>query len=128
MTPLQRARAALGYSQQRVADELRDLAWQHGHGELGIDANAVSRHERGVIGRPRDPLPELYARLYGTSVAALWPGQLSTAVWKFVRGQGRAGGRWPCQAIGSFRYSPQAQSRASSGVPIGRPLGSTESW
>jgi hypothetical protein len=73
LTPLQAARAALGYSQQRVADELRDLAWQHGHGELGIDANAVSRHERGVIGRPRDPLPELYAALYGTGVAALWP-------------------------------------------------------
>jgi hypothetical protein len=73
LTPLQAARAALGYSQQRVADELRDLAWQHGHGELGIDANAVSRHERGVIGRPRDPLPELYATLYQASVAALWP-------------------------------------------------------
>jgi hypothetical protein len=78
MTPLQRARAALGYSQQRVADELCDLAWRQGHGELGLDANAVSRHERGVIGRPRDPLPELYATLYGTTVAALWPGQVGS--------------------------------------------------
>jgi hypothetical protein len=87
LTPLQAARAALGYSQQRVADELRDLAWRHGHGELGIDANAVSRHERGVISRPRDPLPELYASLYRTSVAALWPGQLSSG--KEVRVQRR---------------------------------------
>ena len=78
MTPLQAARAARGWTQQQVADELRDLAWQHGHGELGVDANAVSRHERGVIAHPRDPLPELYATLYGTSVAALWPGQLSS--------------------------------------------------
>jgi hypothetical protein len=73
MTPLQRARGARGWSQARVADELRDLAWQLGHGELGIDANSVSRHERGVIRRPRDPLPELYARLYETPVEALWP-------------------------------------------------------
>jgi len=74
-TPLQRARAARGpiWTQARVAEELRDLAWQLGHGEVGIDANAVSRHERGIIKRPRAPLPELYAALYETSVEALWP-------------------------------------------------------
>lgn len=54
-------------------EELRGLAWQLGHGEVGIDANAVSRHERGIIKRPRAPLPELYAVLYQTSVEALWP-------------------------------------------------------
>jgi len=46
---------------------------------------------------------------------------------KFVRGQGPAGGRCSCQALGSLRYSPQAQSKASWGVPIVSPLGSTES-
>jgi hypothetical protein len=60
---------------------------------------------------------------YGVTEA----GALSTAVWKFVRGQEPAGGRCSCQALGSLRYSPQAQSRASSGSPIGRPLGNTES-
>lgn len=76
MGPLQRERAARAWTQARVAEELRDLAWQLGHGELGVDANAVSRHERGVIARPRDPLPELYAILYETTVAALWPGRV----------------------------------------------------
>jgi hypothetical protein len=78
MGPLQAARAALGLTQAQAADQLRDLAWQAGHGEIGLDANAVSRHERGVIGRPRDPLPQLYAELYRTSVDDLWPGQLSS--------------------------------------------------
>ena len=49
--------------------------------------------------------------------------RLSGLVCKFVRGQG---GCWD-QALGSARYSPQAQSRASCGVPLGRPLGSNES-
>jgi hypothetical protein len=40
---------------------------------LGVDANAVSRHERGVIGMPRAPYLELYARLYGVPIDALWP-------------------------------------------------------
>jgi hypothetical protein len=72
-SPLQRERRRRGFTQAQVADELRGLAWQLGHGELGIDANAVSRHERGIIGRPRDPLPDLYARLYGVAVEQLWP-------------------------------------------------------
>jgi hypothetical protein len=53
---------------------------------------------------------------------------LSGPVRKFVRGYGPAGGRLSCQALGSLRYRPQAQSRASWGVPAGRPLGRTESW
>jgi hypothetical protein len=68
-TPLQRHRRARNWTQEQVADQLRQLG---GH-ELGIDANAVSRHERGVIGRPRDPYPELYAKLYRTTVGTLWP-------------------------------------------------------
>jgi hypothetical protein len=39
----------------------------------------------------------------------------------FLSGSGRkfVGGYWVCQAVGSLRYSPQAQSRASSAVPTG---------
>jgi tetratricopeptide (TPR) repeat protein len=79
-TPLQRERAARGstWTQARVAAELTDLAWRLGHGELGIDANAVSRHERGVIAYPRPPLPDLYAVLYQTRVEALWPGRVGS--------------------------------------------------
>jgi transcriptional regulator with XRE-family HTH domain len=72
-SPLQRAREQLGLTQEQVADELRRLGHEHGHGELGVDANAVSRHERGVITMPRAPYPELYVKLYGVSIDALWP-------------------------------------------------------
>jgi hypothetical protein len=72
-TPLQRHRRARNWTQEQVADQLRQLAGQ----ELGIDANAVSRHERGIIGIPRPPYPELYARLYRTTVATLWPGRMT---------------------------------------------------
>jgi transcriptional regulator with XRE-family HTH domain len=68
-TPLQRHRRARNWTQEQVADQLRQLA---GH-ELGIDANAVSRHERGIIAMPRPPYPELYAKLYRTTVGTLWP-------------------------------------------------------
>jgi tetratricopeptide (TPR) repeat protein len=68
-TPLQRHRRARNWTQEQVADLLRQLAGQ----DLGIDANAVSRHERGIIAMPRPPYPELYARLYRTSVGTLWP-------------------------------------------------------
>ena len=52
---------------------------------------------------------------------------LSTAAWKFVRGQRLAEGGGSCQALGSLRYSPQAQSSASSGAPACSPLGRSES-
>jgi transcriptional regulator with XRE-family HTH domain len=68
-TPLQRHRRARNWTQEQVADQLRQLAGQ----DLGIDANAVSRHERGIIAMPRPPYPELYARLYRTTVGTLWP-------------------------------------------------------
>src|SRR6266545_3531656 len=74
-SPLQRERwRRLGLTQQQVVDGLKELAWRLGHGELGIDPNAVSRHERGVIRCPRWPLPQLYAAFYETTVEALWPG------------------------------------------------------
>ena len=72
-TPLQRHRRARRWTQEQVADQLRQLA-RH---ELGIDANAVSRHERGTIAMPRPPYPELYAKLYRTTVATLWPGRMT---------------------------------------------------
>jgi hypothetical protein len=72
-TPLQRHRRTRNWTQEQVADQLRQL----GGPGLGIDANAVSRHERGIIDIPRAPYPELYARLYRTTVAALWPGRMT---------------------------------------------------
>lgn len=73
-TPLQRHRRARNWTQADVADQLCNVVGpEHGHTDLGLDANAVSRHERGVIERPRDPYPKLYAALYGTTVEALWP-------------------------------------------------------
>jgi hypothetical protein len=72
-TPLQRERRRRGWTQADVVDRLNALADKLGLGELGIDANAVSRHERGVIRQPRPPLPELYAKLYGRPVRELWP-------------------------------------------------------
>lgn len=72
-SPLQRERRRRGLTQAQVVVGLNDLAWRLGYSELGIDANAISRHERGVIKRPRDPVPELYARFYGVPVDALWP-------------------------------------------------------
>jgi tetratricopeptide (TPR) repeat protein/transcriptional regulator with XRE-family HTH domain len=82
-TPLQRERRRRGWTQAEVVDRLNTLAHKLGLGELGIDANAVSRHERGVIGRPRPPLPELYARLYGRPVQALWP-DTGSAIWEHI--------------------------------------------
>jgi tetratricopeptide (TPR) repeat protein len=66
-TPLQRERLRRGWTLEYVAEELRRLGWK------SADPNAVSRHERGIIRRPRAPVPDLYAKLYGKPVAALWP-------------------------------------------------------
>src|SRR5215211_477162 len=77
-TPLQRHRRALGMTQEQVADQLRNqVGPAHGYPNLGIDANAVSRHERGIITIPRPPYPELYAKLYRTTVGTLWPGRMT---------------------------------------------------
>ena len=87
-TPLQRERSRRSWTQADVVDRLNALADKLGLGELGIDANAVSRHERGVIRRPRPPLSELYARLYGRPVQALWP-DTGSAIWEPVGVDGR---------------------------------------
>jgi hypothetical protein len=73
-TPLQYHRLARNWTQEQVADQLRnEVGPASGYPNLGIDANAVSRHERGVIAIPRPPYPELYAKLYRTTVGTLWP-------------------------------------------------------
>jgi hypothetical protein len=69
-------------------------------------------------------IPPEESRLSRNRVEALF---LSTRPWKFVRGQRLAEGGGSCQALGSLRYSPQAQSSASSGAPACSPLGSSES-
>jgi len=64
-----------------------------------------------------------------TSFAVRWTdGRLSGPFCKFVRGGQSLAVTGQDRAAGSARYSPQAQSRASWGVPLGRPLGRTESW
>jgi hypothetical protein len=73
-TPLQQHRRARNWTQAEVADQLCNVVGPaNGYPNLGIDANAVSRHERGIIGMPRAPYPQLYAALYRTSVGTLWP-------------------------------------------------------
>lgn len=73
-SPLQRERERRNWTQEFVADRIGNLLGpQRGHPSLGIDANAVSRHERGMVTIPRDPYPALYAELYNTTVEALWP-------------------------------------------------------
>ena len=45
-TPLQRHRHVRNWTQEQVADQLRNqIGPAHGYPNLGIDANAVSRHE-----------------------------------------------------------------------------------
>jgi transcriptional regulator with XRE-family HTH domain len=74
-TPLQRERKLRGWKQQRVIDDVKQLAHDEGYGNSldGLDVNALSRLENGRIHRPRDPLPELFATLYGKSAEMLFP-------------------------------------------------------
>jgi hypothetical protein len=77
-SPLRREREQRRLTQEQVADQLRnEVGPANGYSNLGIDANAVSRHERGIIAIPRPPYPELYAKLYRTTVGTLWPGRMT---------------------------------------------------
>src|SRR6266853_1354033 len=58
---LKARRARMGLTQQEVAEALAALAWEHDHQQLGVDANHVSKWERGQR-RPR----RLYRRLLCT--------------------------------------------------------------
>lgn len=65
---LREHRLRLGLTQEMAAAELARVSGR----ELAIDANAVSRHERGKC-RPAAFHQDLYARLYGAGVDELWP-------------------------------------------------------
>jgi transcriptional regulator with XRE-family HTH domain len=67
MNSLRRERERRNWSQEEVADRLRQL-----DPTCGIDSNTVSRHERGLH-IPRASYRSLYATLYETTVHELWP-------------------------------------------------------
>jgi hypothetical protein len=125
-TPLQRHRRVRNWTQDQVADQLRQLG---GH-ELGIDANAVSRHERGIIAMPRPPYPALYAELYRTTVAALWPGRMAgmerrrfLQAMAATTGAALLGGADPSVAAitavtGGFRRLESTTAAAELGTPV----------
>jgi transcriptional regulator with XRE-family HTH domain len=72
---LRHERKIRGWTQQEVIDHLKRLAHECGYGNRfdGLDVNTLSRYERGRIGRPRDPLPDLFAALYGKPAEVLFP-------------------------------------------------------
>src|SRR6266508_1833293 len=74
-TPLQRERKLRRWKQQQVIDRIKQLAHERGYRNTldGFEVNALSRLENGRIGRPRDPLPELFARLYDKPEEVLFP-------------------------------------------------------
>ncbi len=76
-TPLQRERKRRGWRQQYVIDALKQLTHDQGYGNTldGFDVTSLSRYENGRLGRPRDPLPELFAKLYGKRAEELFPGR-----------------------------------------------------
>jgi hypothetical protein len=135
-TPLQRHRRALRLTQEQVADQLRnDVGPANGYPTLGIDANAVSRHERGIIAMPRPPYPELYARLYRTTVGTLWPPSRIGGMERrrFLQamaattGAALLGGADPsAEAIttvtGGFRRLESTTAAADLGAPVGTHL------
>jgi len=130
-TPLQRHRHVRNWTQEQVADQLRnEVGPAHGYANLGIDANAVSRHERGTIAIPRPPYPELYARLYRTTVAALWPGRMTgmerrqflqamaaTPLAALLSGED-AGAEAITAVTGGFRRLESTASAAELGAPV----------
>jgi transcriptional regulator with XRE-family HTH domain len=80
-TPLQRERKLRRWKQQQVIDRIKQLAHERGYRNTldGFEVNALSRLENGRIGRPRDPLPELFARLYELPEEVLFP--IHGSVW-----------------------------------------------
>src|SRR6266550_802180 len=63
---LKAQRARLGLTQQGVADALAALAWEHDHEQLGVDADMVSKWERGAK-RPRRLYRRLFCMLYNST-------------------------------------------------------------
>jgi tetratricopeptide (TPR) repeat protein len=56
----------MGLTQQEVAEALAALAWEHDHEQLGVDADMVSKWERGVK-RPRRLYRRLLCSLYNST-------------------------------------------------------------
>lgn len=65
-------RARLNLLQRQVVDRLAELADADEQGAVGLDAGAVSRHERGVL-YPTPRHRALYCQLYGVPESELWP-------------------------------------------------------
>src|SRR5229473_1942170 len=63
---LKAQRARLGLTQQEVAEALAALAWEHDHEQLGVDADMVSKWERGAK-RPRRLYGRLLCMLYNST-------------------------------------------------------------
>src|SRR2546427_12459149 len=63
---LRAQRARLGLTQQEVAEALAVLAWEHDHEQLGVDADMVSKWERGAK-RPRRLYRRLLCMLYNST-------------------------------------------------------------
>jgi DNA-binding transcriptional regulator YiaG len=63
---LRAQRARLGLTQQEVAEALAALAWEHDHEQLGVDADMVSKWERGAK-RPRRLYRRLLCMLYNST-------------------------------------------------------------
>src|SRR5437763_13087166 len=63
---LKAQRARMGLTQQEVAEALAALAWEHDHEQLGVDADMVSKWERGAK-RPRRLYRRLLCMLYNST-------------------------------------------------------------
>jgi transcriptional regulator with XRE-family HTH domain len=66
---LREFRQASRWTLEDVADRLCGLSVR----PIALDRNAVSRHELGVIAKPKKEYRRLYAQLYGVPEDELWP-------------------------------------------------------
>src|SRR5215472_5555603 len=71
-------RAERGWTQQEVADQLDRLAWLRHHKHIGVNADMVSKWERGMK-RPCPLYRELLCALFETDAQALGIGGPATA-------------------------------------------------
>src|SRR3989440_10839754 len=63
---LKAQRARLGLTQQEVAEALAALSWEHDQEQLGVDADMISKWERGAK-RPRRLYRRLLCMLYDST-------------------------------------------------------------
>ena len=69
-TALYNLRDAAGLTQRELADALNEMAVGFGEAPT-VDANHVSRWERGIIARPRPTHQRMLARILGVSIEEL---------------------------------------------------------